>query len=290
MLPNSRNKDLLVALPAIWFIGCLHAARTPDLSGFVTALPAHHLRVESDTNDRLGKRHTPKALVGLPPRINRSNLRVGCLVQVWYDQEHGIKDSYPAQVVAEAVKVVKCPPLNRADAENAPVTLPPLDSPSRGVRYFMCGGDFSHLPTSGRVVVDLRLRSKNENRIPTDEDVRAVTALGGNVLHRFNVAVVRVEIEAATLPRIVGDKGIADYALNVPDLRVYNVPLQIFFARTITEADRAALRGLGVSDIGQHPTRPILSATAPDRSFPEIQRIPGIEFARARALSCESDF
>jgi len=283
------NKSLLVAL-AICCMGCLHQPRAADISGFVTALSENRLRVESDTNDRLGERHSPKALVGLPPRINRSNLRVGCLVQVWYDQEHGIKDSYPPQVVAETVKVVKCPPLDRADAANPPVTLPSPVSPSRGVRYFMCGGDFSHLPTSGRVIVDLRLRSRNENRIPTDEDVRAVTALGGNVLHRFNVAVVRVEIDAATLPRLVGEKRLADYALNVTDPRVYDVPLQIFFARGITEADRAALQRLGVSDIGQHPTRPILSATAPDRSLPEIQRIPGVEFARARTLSCESDF
>lgn len=283
------NKSLLVALP-ICCMGCLHQPRAADISGFITALSAHRLRVESDTNDRLGfGRHSPKALVGLPPRINRSNLRVGCLVQVWYDQER-IKDSYPVQVVAEAVKVVKCPPLDRADAANSPVTPPPTDSASRGVRYFMCGGDFSRLPTSGRVIVDLRLRSKNENRIPTNEDVRAVTALGGNVLHRFNVAVVRVEIDAATLPRIVGEKGLADYALNVPDSGVYDVPFQIFFARAITQADRAALRRLGMSDIGQHPTRPILSATAPDRSLPEIQRIPGVEFARAQAFSCESDF
>ena len=177
-----------------------------------------------------------------------------------------------------------------ADAVNSPVTPPLSESPSRDVRYFMCGGDFSHLPTSGRVVVDLRLRSKNENRIPTDDDIRAVTALGGTVLHPFNVAVIRVEIDAAALPQIVGDRGISDYALNVPDLSVYDVPVQIFFTRAITEADRAALRRVGVSEIGQVPTRPILYANAPDRSLPEIQRIPGVEFARARALSCESDF
>jgi hypothetical protein len=154
----------------------------------------------------------------------------------------------------------------------------------------MCGGDFSHLPTSGRVIVDLRLRSKNENRIPTDKDVRAVTALGGTVLHRFNVAVIRVEIDVAALPRTVGENGIADYALNTADPGVYDVPVQIFYTRAITEADRATLQRLGVSEIGKHPMRPNLSATAPDRAIPEIQRIPGVEFARAQALSCESDF
>src|SRR6266516_1646366 len=181
----------------------------------------------------------------------------------------------------------------RADSVDSPVTPTPRNSASRGVRYYMCGGDFSHLPASGMVLVDLRLHSKNENRVPTDEDVRAVTELGGSVLHRFNVAVMRVEIDAATLPKIVGEKGMADYVLNVPDPRLYDVPVQIFFTRPITEVDRTALQQVGVTEVtefGQVPTRPILYATAPDRAVPEIQRIPGVEFARARALGCESDF
>ena len=110
----------------------------------------------------------------------------------------------------------------RADAVDSPVTPNPPDSASRGVRYYMCGGDFSHLPASGMVLVDLRLRSRNDNRVPTDEDVRVVTALGGTVLHRFNVAVIRVEIDATMLPKIVGEKGIADYALSVPNPRLYD--------------------------------------------------------------------
>ena len=177
----------------------------------------------------------------------------------------------------------------RADAVDSPVTPTPRNSAFRGGRYYMCGGDFSHLPASGMVLVDLRLRSENENRVPTDEDVRAVTALGGTVLHRFNVAVIRVEIDATMLPTIVGEKGMADYALSVPNPRLYEVPVQIFFTRPITEADRTALQRVGVSDIGQVPTRQILYATAPDRALPEIQRIPGVEFARARALFCASE-
>lgn len=178
----------------------------------------------------------------------------------------------------------------QGDSVNSAVTAQPPNSAARDVRYYMCGGNFSHLPKWGRVVVDLRLRSKNDNRLPTDEDVRAVTALGGAVLHRFNVAVIRVEIDATMLPSIVGEKGVADYVLNVPDPRLYDVPVQIFFTRPITEADRTALQRFGVSEIGQVPVRPILYATAPDRALPQVQRISGVEFARARALSCEHDF
>lgn len=62
------------------------------------------------------------------------------------------------------------------------------------------------------------------------------------------------------------------------------VQVQIYFTRAITEADRAALRRVGVSDIGQFLTRLILGTTAADGALPEIQRIPGVEFARAQAF------
>jgi hypothetical protein len=111
MRTNNRNLKFLVALSALCCIGCLHQSRPPDLTGFITALPRTRLRVESDTTDPLNGHHSPKAIVSLEARISRSNLRVGCLVQVWYDPNAPIKESYPVQVVAEAVRVVRCPPL-----------------------------------------------------------------------------------------------------------------------------------------------------------------------------------
>ena len=111
MLTNNRNRMFLVTLSAFCCIGCFRQSRTPDIIGFITALPGTRLRVESDTTDHVSGRHSPKAVVSLSPRINRSNLRIGCLVQVWYNPNAPIKQSYPPQVVADAVKVVKCPPL-----------------------------------------------------------------------------------------------------------------------------------------------------------------------------------
>jgi hypothetical protein len=48
---------------------------------------------------------------------------VRCLVQVWYDEEHGIKESYPAQVVAAALKMVKYPPLELSPGWLSPCTI-----------------------------------------------------------------------------------------------------------------------------------------------------------------------
>ena len=61
----NMNNNLLVLLPPIYCIGCRHQSRASDISGFVTALPAHCFRVESDTTDWLGGLHSPKALVRL---------------------------------------------------------------------------------------------------------------------------------------------------------------------------------------------------------------------------------
>jgi hypothetical protein len=111
MQTNNRAGRILVALSAFCCLGCVHQSRAPDITGFITALPGTRLRVESDTTDPLNGRHTPKAVVSLPPRISRSNLRIGCLVEVWYNPRAPIKQSYAVQVVAEAVKVVNCPPV-----------------------------------------------------------------------------------------------------------------------------------------------------------------------------------
>jgi hypothetical protein len=111
MLTKNRNRTFFVALSAFCCIGCFRHSRTPDITGFITALNGTRLRVESDTTDPHNGRHSPKAVVSLAPRISRSSLRVGCLVEVWYNPNAPIKQSYPPQVVAEAVKVVNCPPL-----------------------------------------------------------------------------------------------------------------------------------------------------------------------------------
>ena len=111
MQTNIRAGRILVALSALCCIGCVHQSRVPDITGFVTAFAGDRLRVESDTTDPHDGRHSPKALVTLPPRISRSDIRVGCLVRVWYNPSAPIKESYPVQVVAETVKVVQCRPL-----------------------------------------------------------------------------------------------------------------------------------------------------------------------------------
>ncbi len=142
-------------------------------------------------------------------------------------------------------------------------------------------------PVARRLVVDLLLESGQFNRTPSLDDVRAVQAAGGRVLHTFHVAVLRAELDTAAVRFLVaGPSSIADAAYSVADTLSLGVRLQIFYKRAITNADESALRELGASDFYREPSPPVLAAFAPDSIIPRLQRLPGVAFVRAYAVVC----
>jgi hypothetical protein len=162
-------------------------------------------------------------------------------------------------------------------------------SPGVARSMFVCGM-FSDLLPGPVVVADLRLRSGNGNRFPADSDVKRIQATGGTVLHRFNVALVRVRVDTGALHGLVSSSGIADYATLVDDTSRFDASVQIFLSRPITADDIEALRRLKVKASPIPPRPNILYAVAEDRTIPTIQKMAGVDFVRARAMECESDF
>ena len=160
----------------------------------------------------------------------------------------------------------------------------------RAVRPMFVCGIFSDLLPGPVVVADLRLRSGNGNTLPADSEVKRIQATGGTVLHRFNVALVRARVDTASLRGLVSPSGIADYATLVDDARRSDASLQIFFSRPITGDDIEALRRIKVKASPIPPRPTILYAVAEDRTIPAIQKMAGVDFVRARAMACESDF
>jgi len=154
---------------------------------------------------------------------------------------------------------------------------------------FVCGM-FSELLPGPVVVVDLRLRSGSGNRLPADNDVKRIEATGGTVLHRFNVALVRARVDTGSLRGLVSSSGIADYATLVDDPSRFEASLQIYFSRPITADEIEALRRMKVKASPIPPRPNILYAIAEDRTIPAIQKMAGVDFVRARAMQCESDF
>lgn len=144
-------------------------------------------------------------------------------------------------------------------------------------------------PRSKRVIVDLLLESGNFNRTPNGDDIRAVRAAGGRVLYEFHVALLRAELDTASIRALSsGRTAIVDAAYSVPDTSEFDADLQVFYARPINDADEAAMRHLGTSILWRNPTAypHVLEVRAPDSLFSRIAALPGVQFVRANAVAC----
>src|SRR5256712_12890031 len=109
-------------------------------------------------------------------------------------------------------------------------------------------------PITRRVIVDLSLHAGQFNRTPNGEDVRAVQAAGGRVLYQFRVALLRAELDTGAVGALVkGPAAIANAAFTVPDTTKFDANVQIFYDRAITDADKNALRTLGVVEVNHAP-------------------------------------
>jgi hypothetical protein len=143
--------------------------------------------------------------------------------------------------------------------------------------------------TNPRLVVDLRLRSEDARRPPSADDVRAVTVAGGTVLYRFNVAVLRADLDTAALRQLLDTRnGIADVAYPVGDLSRFDVLVQIFFRSDVRPADDSALAALARKpfSIPSPPKPRVVSITLADSLIPEARRLRGVSSVRAQAMVC----
>lgn len=144
-------------------------------------------------------------------------------------------------------------------------------------------------PLPKRVVVDLLLESGNFNRTPNAEDIRAVRAVGGRVLYQFRVALLRAELDTGALRALsTGPAAIVDAAYIVTDASRFDADLQVFYTRPITDADEAAMRHLGASNLWRNPTSypHVLQIRAADSLIARITEVPGVQFVRALAVAC----
>jgi hypothetical protein len=141
-------------------------------------------------------------------------------------------------------------------------------------------------PITKRVIVDLSLHASNYGRMPNAGDVRAIQAAGGRVLYQFWVALVRAELDTGAVRSLVkGPAAIANAAFTVPDTTKFDANVQIFYDRAITDADKEALRALGVSEIDEAPN-PVLEASVPDSLIPLIAALPRVQYVRATGWGC----
>jgi hypothetical protein len=209
---------------------------------------------------------------------------------------HGLRRpaALPAEIEALPISAVRSrlEELVREGLEECPgyerATDPPVREPVARLErsMFVCDWTPSR-PAAERIIADIRLRSADGNRIPTEEDLQALRGAGARILHVFNVAMVRVEIDTGQVPVLIrGRDPIAEWAASVPDPTRHEVELQVFFARPPQEEDIRAIEALGVEVRGGIGMRGVLYVVAPDAAVPQLARLPRVTNVRAQAMIC----
>lgn len=172
-----------------------------------------------------------------------------------------------------SVGLLLCSGAVRLNAQTAPESI-------------LCWATRSFGP-SPRLLVDLRLRSGNGNRLPSAEDVRAVTTLGGVVTYRFDVAVLRASVDTSSLRQLLAVRtGVADVAYPVADSSRHDVWIQVFYSRAMTRVDDSALVALGGKGLSRLPKGRNVSLTLANSAIPAASQLPDVSFVRAKAMVC----
>ncbi|CAN5145691.1 hypothetical protein BH20GEM2_BH20GEM2_07290 [soil metagenome] len=166
--------------------------------------------------------------------------------------------------------------------------IPGAREPARRTERLMFVCDWTpERPTAERIVADVRLRSGDANRVPTDQELEALRRAGARILHVFNVAMVRAEISTDRIPALIRSwDPIAEWAATVPDPDNFDVELQIFFVDAPRDEDLRAIEALGGRVRGGLGVRGVLYVVAPDAAVPQLARLPRVTNVRAQAMIC----
>jgi hypothetical protein len=148
---------------------------------------------------------------------------------------------------------------------------------------------FPQPPESERLVIDLVLfRQPGDLReSPTPEELAAIAAAGGVTLHVFQLPVVRVELDTASVRGLItGPGSIATYARTPPDAEKHDIEAQVRFDRPVRESDLAALARLGVRERAYIPRPHILEVVLPDSAVPAVRRLAGVASIEPMTVVC----
>ena len=154
-----------------------------------------------------------------------------------------------------------------------------------GVPAFGCEGRRrpAMLSAPERVVVDLALKR------PMEDAIGAVRAAGGQVRHRFSVALLRAELDTAAVRRLLqGPAKIASWAWAVPDTARRDLVVMIDLRASFRDAQARELRELGgwvVAEPGSH----FVQAIVPDSMIPRLRALRWVRGAEPLEIVCAED-
>jgi hypothetical protein len=142
-----------------------------------------------------------------------------------------------------------------------------------------------NVPAGTRVIADVPFdEPENSKRMPSESDKAIVRALGGRVLHVFNVPMLRIEIDTSAIPALLYRLN-ARILLPVADTSKRDVITNIFYNGPARPEDSARVAALGVRMSGSRFSR-MISVVAADSIIPAIRKLPYVVWVRPMSGAC----
>jgi hypothetical protein len=156
-------------------------------------------------------------------------------------------------------------------------------------RYFFgpCGGGWTpETPPVTRTVVDVRLTDEGRAIGPAPTQVAAVERAGGRILRRFNIGMVRAELDVQAVPSLFGRDGVANYVETVTDLTRHHVTLIVFLSRDLTDAHIAAVEAIGGRIKSRLDALEGYVVEISDDAVPQVRALPDVQSVGANSYGC----
>lgn len=151
---------------------------------------------------------------------------------------------------------------------------------------FACGGWSPSSPLATRTLIDLRFWKDGIATEPATEDVAAVEAAGGRIVHRFHGPMVRAELDVGAVPGLAWPGGPLSSAATVPDPGAFEITLIVMLDHNLTAEDLQAVEALGGRVTHEYHTLEGYAVVIDDARVPEVRGLPGVELAGFAAVYC----
>jgi hypothetical protein len=167
----------------------------------------------------------------------------------------------------------------------------PVELLSEQYLFGPCGGGWSPtVPPVQRTVLDVRVNDDGRATGPSPAHVRVVRSTGGRILHRFNVGMLRAEMDVEDVPRLfergTGEYAVANYVATVSDLSRRDVTLIVLLSRDLTDADIEAVESLGARVQSRLDALEGYIIDIDDAAIPQVRALPGVQTVGANSYLC----
>jgi hypothetical protein len=116
---------------------------------------------------------------------------------------------------------------------------------------------------------------------PSDAMRQAVLWAGGRIVHEFHIQAVRAELRVSVIPRLpVG------YVQSAGQPNRYPVDAIIAFKAAVSDSDRAFLRSVGATILGEMAPQQAVHASVPDESIPQVRAHLTVEYLELNSVGC----